>query len=382
MFKKFSRIENPNERLEIFNLLKFNISLCLRLAEFVALAFLISGLGWFIATPLTGKLGFAAGTFISVALMLAFIWLLRLPALLMHTNLRAAYGLDQRSGKVRFLKLLRPGLRRGLAAWLASCLLVMGLEVDLWLWTIGAALLCLILTTIDAIFPRLLQPENWRPPKSGEIPPGLADRIKLWALKTSLQPEQIVISTDFISELEPPRLAGLGSRTRLVISEKALNSFSPRELTLMVSGTAMGAMIKAPVRFLLLRLCALAAALPLAAILISILGTRIWGYPLVINPALITLVWLALWLGSLLANLAINLTRRNLDTQLMAMAAIILKDDQAVETALAVLADKNLEEPAPSIWREFFLPRHTQKNFLKKIRYHQHLSKFNESGET
>lgn len=383
MFKKFACLENRNEQLEIFNLLKFNIAFCLQLAYFLALAILISGLGWFISSPLINKLGLTGGTAASVALMLLLVGLIRLPVLWAREKLWSDYDLDLRPDRVKLRKLLLSGLRRSLVIWAVSLIMILGLkELHLWVWTIAATGLCISLTIVEAAFPRLWHPENWRPPEDGELPPGLADDIQRWTPQTGLKIEQVVIATDFSPELEPPRLAGLGSRMRLVIGEKALAAFSPRELRLVATSAVMGSMIKAPARLMFLRLCALAVALPLAAILISTLGNRLFGYPLLISPALIGLVWLALWLGRLLADMTCNLTSRGLDTQLIAAAAIVLKDDQAVETVLTTLADRNLEEPSPPGWREFFRTRFTRKAFLKRVRYNQHLSKFNESGES
>jgi hypothetical protein len=144
----------------------------------------------------------------------------------------------------------------------------------------------------------------------------------------------------------------------------------------MVVGAAVGSLVKAPLKFLLLRLCALAVAIPLASIFISTLGLSLWGYPLYISPALLVLVWAATWIGYGVAEFALRLTRRGMDTQLAAVAVMVTKDDEALPAALATLADKNLEEEEPPAWRELFRRRFSRQAFLKRTKYHQHMAKF------
>jgi len=133
-------------------------------------------------------------------------------------------------------------------------------------------------------------------------------------------------------------------------------------------------LVKAPLKFIFLRGCALAVAGPLAAILLSTLGTRLWLYPLLHNPALAILFWLAGWLGLALADFTTRIVRRDLEAQLASAAALILKDDEAVDAALTTLAVKNLEEEAPPAWRDWFSHRYGRPAFLKRCQHYRRLN--------
>ncbi len=377
MFKKFARIENRTERLEIFSLLRFNLLVCLRLAELLALALLIAGLGWFIGEPLTAR-GGRPGGILAIILMLGLVELARLPFLAALSALAADFGLDPRPFRLRLAQAAGPELRRLLAVGAVSALLYWGLTaLNLWLWTLAAFLLGAGLVLLNAFHPRLLRPETRRGPRDGELPPTLAIRLDHWAAKTGLSARRLLIATDFSPELKAPALSGFGPTQRLIIPERALAAFTPREMSLLVVMAAVGALVKVSVKMLLLRFCALAVAVPLAAILISTVGTGWWGYPLATPPTLVVLVWLAVWLGLGVAEFTIRLTRRILEPQLAAAATTILKDDEALVSALTTMAEKNLEEENPPAWRECLRSRPSLAVFLKRARYHQHLAKFN-----
>jgi hypothetical protein len=133
-------------------------------------------------------------------------------------------------------------------------------------------------------------------------------------------------------------------------------------------------LVKAPLKFIFLRGCALAVAVPLAAVLISTLGNRLWLYPLNCNPSLIILVWLASWFGLTLADFAARIVRRDLEAQLAAAAALILKDDEAIIAARTTLAVKNLEEETPPAWRNWFSRRYSSQIFLKRFQHYRRLN--------
>jgi len=379
MFEKFARIEDRSERLEIYNLLKFNLSACLRLVEFLALAVLISGLGWFIGLKLSEPLGRIPGGLIALGLMLLVFGLVRLPLLYLSGTLAADFGLDPRPASRRLKSMILGGLRRLALVWLISAILYLGLiHLNLWLWTLSALALGAILITLDAFFPCFWRGGRHRPLNPGELSPELLARIDQWTPKTGLASKAIVVSAAFSPELTPPFLEGLGRTMRLVIPEKNLIAFTPRELSVLVVTRVVAALIKAPLKFLLLRFCALAVAVPLASILLSTLGAGLWAYPLTYSPALLALVWAGAWIGAGAAEFTILLTRRSMDTQLAAVAAMILKDEEALPAALAVLAEKNLEETNSPAWREIFRPRFNRQTFINRAKYHQHMSKFTE----
>ncbi len=379
MFKKFTRIEDRAERLEVFNLLKINLGACLWLAEFLGLTILVSGLGWLIGSSLTAALGRIPGAALAIGLMLLVIGLMRLPPLLLLDRLSADFGLDPRPASRRFRQLAALGLRRGAAAWLVSMALYLGLlYLDLWSWTLAAMLLGVPLLFLEAMYPRILSPDEPRPLRDDDLEHSLTVRLDHWADKTGLPCRAVMISTAFTPELEPPRLTGLGPTRRLVVPEKALAAFPPRELTVLMVAAVVGALVKAPLKLLLLRLCALAVAVPLASILVTTLGAHLWGYPLAGPPVLITLVWVAVWVGFGLAEFAVRLTRRSLDVQLAAAAVTLLQDEEALASALATLAEKNLEEDSPPAWREVFRRRFSRQVFIRRVKYHRHLSSFTE----
>ena len=378
MFKKFARIKNRTERLEIYNLLKFNLTACLKLVEFLILAVLISGFAW-LFTPALMQTGFFIGSALAIGFMLLIVWLVRLPIICASSQLAADFGLDSRPLMRRLKNIFTLELRRLPMFWLFSVVLFWGLRfMDLWVWTLAALALGAMLTTLDAFFPRILRPEKLRPARDDELPSNLLTKVERWTPQTGLSRKSLMVSATFSPELDPPRLAGLGATQKIIISEKALASFPPRELSVMVVTAVIGSLVKAPLKFLLLRFCALAVAMPLAAIMISTLGTTLWLYPIAVNPPLITLVWVGLWLGYNMAEFTARLTRRGMDTQLAAAASVLLKDEESLVHAVDTMAEKNLEEEEPAPWREVFLPRHTRHIFIRKAKYHQHMSKFSD----
>jgi hypothetical protein len=188
------------------------------------------------------------------------------------------------------------------------------------------------------------------------------------------KPWPILVDACFSPYLAPPRLSGFGPTQALVIPEKALVAFTPRALALLTVSAMVEGLVKAPLKFIVLRGCALAVTGPLAAILISTLGTRLWLYPMLHSPALITLIWLAGWLGLALADLTTRIVRRDLEAQLASAAAMILKDDEAVDAARTTLALKNLEEEAPPAWRDWFSHRYSRPAFLKRCQHYRRLN--------
>ncbi len=378
MFKKFAGLENRTERLEIFNLIKFNLTTCLRLMEFLSLALLLFGLGWLLSGPFTAD-GLFPGALLAIFLMLLAVSVARLPFVWAVSALLAAFSLDPRPAKSRLAALARSALHRGAVIWLITVILLWGLaEMNLWVWTLSTLGFGAALILGEACFPRLWRPEKLRPPREGELPPSLLARLDHWTAQTGLPRCRLMISSDFDTELRPPRLSGLGPTLTLIISEKALAAFPPREMEVLVVAAVIGALIKAPLKMLLLRFCALAVAVPLAAILISTLGASWWAYPLVTSPALVALIWLAAWIGAGAAELTGRLTHRALAPQLAAAATVILKDEEALVRALMILAERNLEEESPPAWREMFRCRPSRAAFLKRAHYHRHLAQFKE----
>lgn len=376
MFKKFARLENRSERLEIYNLLKLNLEACLRLSELLAMAALIAALARPLSDYLTAAWGPTPGAMAAIALMLLLPGGLRLPFLLLADRLAADFGLDPRPAGRRLKSLLQLGLRRLALVWAVSVFLfLVPAAGDPRIWALVA--LGLALSTLDAFFPSLWRPAKLRPLQEGELPPKLLARLDSWAGRTGLNSARLAVDRNFSPDLEGPRLAGLGPTLRLVIQEKSLAAFTPREMDILVIAAVLGALIKAPLKFLLLRFCSLVITVSLAAILISTLGVGLWGYPLVNSPALIVLVWAAAWIGHWAAELSIRLTRRTMATQLAAAASTLIRDEEALETALATLADKNLEEENTPAWRELFRLNYSRRAFLKKAKFHQHLARSN-----
>ncbi len=383
MFNKLANIEDQKERLEVYNLLKFNLSACLRLAELMTLVVLISGLGWFIGTETSRFFGPEAGPWppaaIGILLMILVMALVRLPFLLAAGRLRAAFKLDPRPESVRAKEILGTGLRRAAALWLFSTLLYAAmLKIDLWQWTLLALILGFILVTVNSFFPRLMSPETLRPLRDGDLSPELLEQIEAWKPKTGFSSRDILISSSFRPELSFPKLTGLGPTTRLVIHEKSLASFPPRELSILVVTGVLGALVKGPLKFMLLRFCSLMVAVPLASILISAVGMSFWGYPMITNPVLVTLPWAAAWVGLNISDFTVRFTNRSLTVQLAAAAAMVVKDESSLETALSTMAERNLEDEEPSGWREMFRLQYSRPAFLKRAKYHQHMAKFSE----
>jgi hypothetical protein len=374
MFKKFSSLPDPKERLEIFNLLRFNLALCRRLAEFLTLTTLIVGFGW-----LTGRqaapippLTYSAPL---IGLALFFAVLPRWLFLTIESSLAADFGLDPRPAGQRLTALAAWEIRWLPAAWLLSVLMFHLLTIlELWVWALAVLVVGAGVFLLDAFKLRLLRPERLRLPLEGEVPPALGQRLDKWARQLCFKPWAIRVDTTPSPYLAPPRLSGLGPAQTLVIPENALGAFVPRALNLLTVSAVMEGLVKAPLKILFLRGCALAVVAPLAAVFIKTLGPRLWLYPLIYNPALIILVWLAGWLGLTLANFSARIVRRDLEVQLAAAAALILKDDEAVGSARTTLAVKNLEEDDPPAWRDWFSDRYSRPVFMKRFQHYRSLN--------
>jgi hypothetical protein len=385
MFDKFANIKDQNERLEVYNLLRFNLSACLRLAEFMAIAILISGLAWFISAESARLFSSALGPRVSAGIGILFMILVpalvRLPFLLARGRLMAAFKLDPRPESARLKEIFNLGLRRAAVLCLLSISVHAAMvKLDLWQWTALLLILGLVLVTFNSFFPRILSPENLRPLRGDDLGPELLARVEAWKPKTGFPIESILVSSSFCPDLSFPRLTGLGPTAKLVVHEKALASFPPRELSILVLTGVLDSLVNAPLKFMLLRFCSLLVAVPLASILISTIGISFWGYPAITNPALVTLVWAAAWVGLNIADFTIRFTGRSLTVQLAAAAAMALKDESSLETALATMAKRNLEDEAPSGWRELFRRQYTRLAFLKRVRYHQHMARFSDRG--
>jgi hypothetical protein len=384
MFKKFARIADDEEKIEIYNLLKLTLSICLFMAELLILAVMAAGLGWrigaeSIAAAADLGLGFMTGSAAAIGLMLLTAGLIRLPVVWAVKQLQADFGLDPRPFSRRLKELILADLKGGLVIWLVSVgLFAVLAETNILTWTLSAAGLGLLLILLDACFPNLLRPDRRRPLKEGELPASLTTRIDKWAPKTGLRLSDVVVSARPEPYLAAPRLEGLGRHMRLVIQEKALAAFSPREMAVLTVIGVMAALVKAPLKFMLARLCSMFVAVPLAAILISAAGASLWAYPLTVSPALAVLFWLAAWSGYWLSELTIRLTSRALGVQLAAAATAVLQDEEALPAALKTLAEKNLEESSPPAWREFLRRSHSRAEFLKRVKYYRHMAKYSE----
>ncbi len=364
MFKKFACLSDETERREIFSLLTFNLTLCLRLMEILSLSFLFFGLGWFISQS-TASLGPNLGPAAAVALMLVFIALMRLGPLWAREKLGAAFGLSPAEGCLE--RALIRQLKPGLWLYLSSLPLLFGLEyLPLWGWTLAALALGLGLLALLNSFPRLWRPGRPRPATEAEIPAELRQRAALWQSRSRLGPEQIWVDDICSLEAAWPRLEGLGSRLRLVIPGR-LVKLPPRELSALASLGLLAAVMRVPQKFLLLKICALCFCLPLAAILIGLLGSALWAYPLLVKAVLVILIWLALALGWLVAQLALNLTSRTLEAQLAASLMDILPEGPAlVRSALEAAAAQNLEPAQRPAWQDFFRPHLSWETLLQR----------------
>lgn len=374
MFKKLSSIENQAERRELYGLLKIFTAFFLRLVELSAMLLLACGLAWRLSGAIEARTGPYLGAPISLGLMLLVVALPRLGLLYCQSRLKADFGLDPRPSNTIFKTILAREVRLGALVWLISLILYLALvALNLWFWSLFALALGLALNFLPAWRPALLWPEKFRPLAEDELSPELLDRLDKWSLKSGLDRQSLAVETSFRPELEKPRVARLNGGDRLVIPEKALVAFPTRALNFLVASAMMEYMARAPRYFLLLRLCGLAVAIPMAAMFINISETGLgphWGQG---SPALLSLVWLAAWLSGLLTALSTHLTRRSLEIQAAAIASIVLKDDESLPLALETLAARNLEEDSPPAWREFFRPSYGRKEFLKRVSLSKHM---------
>lgn len=377
MFKKFTAPENLEEKLEIFNLLKFNLVSSLKLMELLALLILGAGLGWRISSFFTNMLGPFYGTPIAVAALLLFVLLLRLPPVFILTKLYGDFGLDLRPSGPRLKKMASLSFYHFLLAWVASLLLLAGLHfMPLWIWTVASLAASFFILMLASNYPGLADLAEFRQLRPGDLPDYTLVQLDQWSGKTGVGSKDILISTTFNPVLEAPSLFGLGRKTRLIVPERALAVLPPKEMNFLVLTAAIGGVANAQLKFIFLRFCALATAFPLAAILIATWGSSMWGYPLMINPSLVVYAWLGLWLGVNLAEISERFTRRSIEVQLAAAVSTILVDQDIPQSAYAALGSKNLAESSPPLWRAVFLKRHGVSEMLKRIRYQCHLAKF------
>jgi len=379
MFKKLSQVQSQAEKRELFHLIRLSFSFFMKLAEFFSLLLLSSGLAWSIDAAVNKRIGAGApAAGLSIALMLALLFLPRLIILFSRGCFLADFGLDPRPLGSRLKKIAVIEARGYIFVWLASLPIYAAMTfLNPWLWTLAAMIFGMALVFLNTRYPRLLEPAKLRPLAEDELSPDFTARLSNWSSKSGLPFQRLAISLDFSPYLKRPCLRGFGSTTELIMDEKTLVAFSPRSLNFLIASAVLENISKAPFSYLFIRLCAVAVAAPLAAMFLNMTESGLWLYPLGEGgPALICLVWLAAWVASQMSAVAIHLTRRSIEIQTAAAALIILRDEESLSQALDTLADRNLEENSPPAWREFFLPSYGRKNFLKRVNFVRHMAEF------
>ncbi len=376
MFEKMAQIENKAERAELFTSTHFLLRTLGVASEFLALICFVVGGAWLLGSELVSQLGLELGSGLTILAMVLSAIVLRLPWQLGQIKLEMAFGLEPRPFKIAAGRKLFLNLRRGLIVWLFLFLLYWILvSSDLFWWAISGAFLGFIVCAIDSWQPRWWRPVTLRPLASEELSADFLEKLARWQPKILLPSEKIMVSTTFSPFLELPRLEGLGNKRLLVIPERALASFTPQEMEVLVTSSLISSILKLPQKLMFLRFCVVAISFPIAAILISSIGHFWWKYPLFLNPALASLIALSLWFGAYLVTLSQNFLMRTLATQLGAAAGILLDDQKSLASALSTLADKNLEPENIPAWQELFRPLFSRVRFLKKVHQQEHLAK-------
>ena len=335
MFRKLFLKVKASERAEIYGLMDFVLSAVGLMLELAAIELLAFSLGRLIADRVGSPEGLW-GTALTILPFCLVMLVFAAPARILRASLAAGFGLDPRPLWARLRSLAFSGLIFLVFVWLASWAVYEGLRSgDPFLWS-GALLGCLWLFVLgDYFFRRIRLSASLRDIAPEEIPEGLAPFLDVWR-KSFPKAGKLKVYDTFRKGLSMPGYLG----SDLVISGKALAAFTPEALKTGVVMAIMTQMLKLDRNYLILRLAAVALAVPGAIIILHSLGFFL-GFPLMSEPRLIPLVWLAVWFARQVSVLIERQLRRYLAYKLNYAVVSVTGNAPALVTFIGTMARYN-----------------------------------------
>lgn len=335
MFRKLFLKVKASERAEIHGLMDFVLSCVGLMLELVALELLAFGLGRVIIDRAAIPDGpWAPGL---VLLPLCLVMLIAVaPTRLLKADLKAGFGLDPRPLWPRIRSLAASGLIFLVCLWLASWAVFAALQTGSMLLWVGVLLGCLWLCVLGRhAAKRLIISRSLRDIRPEEIPEGLAPFLDVWR-RNFPKAGQLKVFDLFQPGLTMPGYLGHD----LVVSGKALAAFTPDALRSGVVMAIMTQMLKLDRNYLIMRLAAIALAVPGAIIILHSLGFAM-GFPLATSPRSMPLIWLAAWFARQVSVLLERQLRKYLQYKINSAVVAVTRDPAALSTAIGTMARYN-----------------------------------------
>ncbi|MDR1079380.1 MAG: hypothetical protein LBQ79_00070, partial [Deltaproteobacteria bacterium] len=237
----------------------------------------------------------------------------------------------------------------GTLAWSGIFLALLWLALSLWLMKPRLA---------------LLSEANLRRPEEGEIPPGTEKYLALLSSgDVKVGPEDVLVSTAFYPGLPAPfPMAG-----RILVPEKALRAFPPKALEVRVAAAALCRVVSSGRSIALLRFFSMSLAVPAALILLNSAGI-LYGYPVVVRPPLVALVWAGIWAAFWFSEFAALYVERTVSARVSATVAAVTLDARSLFESVEITARGNLDPATQTPWLDFFRPRQNPVSQFEAIR--------------
>jgi hypothetical protein len=152
----------------------------------------------------------------------------------------------------------------------------------------------------------------------------------------------------------------------LIVTEKALAAFQPESLKAGLVMAMVSQMLKLNRNCVVLRLVALCMAIPASMMLLYSLGFLL-GYPMMVRPSHVALVWMGCWLSFRVSNLVMNFISRILCHRMNLATATILGQVMPLVKCIETMARYNLVSWKQAWWRRLFSPWPGPKEQIKAI---------------
>ncbi|MDR1050911.1 MAG: hypothetical protein LBP95_07500 [Deltaproteobacteria bacterium] len=347
MFNRFFINASHKEKAALRATLDFLLACLSRLLELMAVVLLCAGLADWLAGLFPEPAGRVLGPLLSMLPACLFLSVCLCVFPFLRGELRASCGLDARSGWAR-LRAAWPCLLSGFFyLWLGSwCLLLVMRLLNIYVWAAVLAALVWGLVLVVHWAGILTARTALRPMGRAEIPQGLAAVLRNWEARDGAKrPGRLLVSERATSGVGGPFYLG----DDIVVPQKAVSLLPADGLKAGIVMAIVAQMLKLSRNYLILRLGALTMAVPASMMLLYSLG-HVMGYPLLVRPAHVALVWLGCWLSFSACELVLNMVRRLIHHRLNLAAAAILGQARPVVLNVESMADLNLVPWKTSRW--------------------------------
>ncbi|MDR1166771.1 MAG: hypothetical protein LBO66_13050 [Deltaproteobacteria bacterium] len=368
MFQALYRQTDPEGRASIYALTDFCLAILARVAEALVILLSVGGLSNLFLRFGEGLWGPGEAALLGAIGGNWLLWaLVKTPPALLRSSLASAFGLDSRNLSARLKAVAGPLLAIWLLGTVFTFLFFWTLSLLAGRWWYFASLAWIFPPfLLWALWPRArfrLRPRVYRRPAEGEIS-GEIDRLFAARIfRREPLKRDIWIDAGDAPGLKEPSFLG----DRLVVPEKLLYLLTPRALKFEIVACLTARQFSLKANELVLRLSCVGLAAPTTLILFNSLGL-FWGYPATVQPALWGLAGLAVWSGSYLGVIVVNMALRLLSPRTRAAAALFGGDAAALAEALSILARKNLRPMEIPPWMAFFLPYNAPGAEIAKIK--------------